>query len=152
MIYNNSEIDKFIIYLKPNQPILGIDFGERLIGIAKTDRSRFLSNPYAVIKGPGFDDISTIVLKEKICGIVIGYPLSMDGTEGENCKKVNKYSAELLKRFNLPIYLQDERLTTKAAKAVLKDSHLSRKEKDFLDNKIAASIILESFLDFAKNR
>jgi len=152
MIYNNSEIEKFITYLKPNQPILGVDFGGKLIGLAKTDRSKFLSNPYSVVKNPGFNDIDIIISKEKICGIVIGYPLSMDGTEGENCKKVNKYSAELLKRFNLPIYLQDERLTTKAAKAVLKDSHLSRKEKDFLDNKIAASIILESFLDFAKNR
>jgi len=151
MIFRQQDIQDFILQLKPNQPIMGVDYGDKRIGIAKTDRERIFSNPLCVINNPGFKEIKELILKERICGFIVGYPLSMDGIEGDNCKKVQIYTNKLFEVTNLPIYLQDERLSTKAAKNFLNESYLSRKEKDFLDNKIAASIILESFLNFMRN-
>lgn len=150
MIYLPSQINEFCIKLIRGRPIIGIDYGARYLGIAKTDNSWLIANPLSVVNATKLNELASVVKDYNCCAIVMGYPLQMDGSEGENCKKVQQFAKVILDKLQLPIYLQDERFTTRIAKNFLNESNLKRKEKDYLDNKIAASVILESFLNFAK--
>jgi putative Holliday junction resolvase len=150
MIYKADHIKPFLEILTKGLPIIGIDYGSKRIGIAKTDFNWIISNPLTILETKDLSNLEKIIKETNCCGIILGYPLDMDGTEGKNCQKVLEYAKNLHKKFLLPIYLQDERFTTKIARTFLNESSLKRKEKDFLDNKVAASLILQSFLDFIK--
>ncbi len=150
MIHTIENLESFKSLLEKGKPLLAIDYGTKYLGIAKTDNNWILSIPLDVIKNDGTSQIKKTIETLNICGIIMGLPLQMDGFEGENCEKVRKFAEKLVQDFNLPIYLQDERLTTKAAQYFLNQSNLSREQKNFLDNKLAASLILESFLQVAK--
>lgn len=88
------------------------------------------------------------MLQEKnISAIVIGLPINMDGTKSEQTILTEKFAEKLEKRSNLPIFLQDERLTSKAADNLLKGFGLKRKDRNNQDDLAAASLILETVLN-----
>ncbi|MCZ6896410.1 MAG: Holliday junction resolvase RuvX, partial [Rickettsia endosymbiont of Ixodes ricinus] len=89
--------------------------------------------------------------KYKVSGVVIGLPQNMSGAVTEQTDIVISLVAELKKSINLPIYLQDERLTTKAANNFLKSFGVKRKDRNNNDDAVAASMILETVLDSIKN-
>lgn len=151
MIYRPEQAHEFKLTLEKGRSLLGLDFGNKYLGIAKSDDMWVLASPFQVILTKDTHLLKELVLKYNIGGFVVGYPLQMDGAEGENCQKVLKFVKEEIIRFDLPIYLQDERLSTKMAKRFLDQSNLRRQAKDVLDNKVAASIILESFLNTVKS-
>ncbi|MCC8468214.1 MAG: Holliday junction resolvase RuvX, partial [Rickettsia endosymbiont of Eriopis connexa] len=88
--------------------------------------------------------------KYKVCGVVVGLPIDMNGAVTEQTNIVMKFAEELTKSINLPIYLQDERLTTKAANNFLKSFGVKRKDRNNNDDALAASMILETVLDSIK--
>jgi putative Holliday junction resolvase len=96
------------------------------------------------------NSISDIVELYSVCAIVLGLPISMDGRASQQTRIVQNFAENLKNIFNLPIYLQDERLTSRAADSLLKSFGMSRKERNSQDDSIAASMLLETTIDSIK--
>lgn len=131
--------------------ILGIDYGEKRIGLALSDISNTVARSLKVLKRNAtrswLGEIKAIVDKNKIEKIVIGLPKNMNGSIGEKGKEVLAFVKVLGKVVRVPIVTWDERLTTVSAEKVLLQAELSRKKrKDILD-KLSACIILQNYLD-----
>ncbi len=131
--------------------ILGIDYGEKRIGLALSDRSNMVARSLKVLNRNGtrswLEEIKAIVDQNKIEKIVIGLPRNMNGSLGEKAKEVLAFVKVLEKAVGVPTVTWDERLTTVSAEKVLLQAELSRKKrKDILD-KLSACIILQNYLD-----
>lgn len=131
--------------------ILALDVGDARIGIAYTDALELSVNPFESFKRKNTEEdylhIAEIIKKLKVERVVIGLPLNMDGTEGDRVEKT-KLFAECLKNYtDVPFDWQDERLTTVTAERLLIEQGMRReKRKDVID-KVAAMVILSSYLD-----
>ncbi|MFN7038874.1 MAG: Holliday junction resolvase RuvX [Alphaproteobacteria bacterium] len=148
MLYN--DINLFKTFLISNKRIIGLDVGSKKIGIAISDLSKTISNPYSLMIRTNIkNDLEKInsIIKDEYCGFVIGLPKMMNGEEGEACVVIRKFANFILEKFKLPIYLQDERLSTSAALRALSESNYTRKRKNLMDDKISASLILQNTLD-----
>ena len=91
--------------------------------------------------------IEELIREYKIETIVLGYPKNMNNTLGERVKKTESFKAMLERRTGLPVILWDERLTTASAEAVLKESGVRRENRKAVIDKVAASLILQGYLD-----
>ncbi len=91
--------------------------------------------------------IEELIREYKIETIVLGYPKNMNNTLGERVKKTESFKAMLERRTGLPVILWDERLTTASAEAVLKESGVRRESRKAVIDKVAASLILQGYLD-----
>ncbi|MBQ2639886.1 MAG: Holliday junction resolvase RuvX [Bacilli bacterium] len=131
---------------------LGLDLGSRTLGIAISDKTGLIASSYKTIKHNEeynrlVKDISNIVEKENIDKVVLGFPKNMNNTIGPKGELSIKFKEKLERKLNIPIYLEDERLTTKTATDVLISSNVSRKDRKKVVDSVAATIILQSFLD-----
>ena len=130
---------------------LGIDFGERRIGLAITDELLIMAKPYKVIDAKKEDPILVIrkIVEEKnVCLIVIGNPLHLSGEESELSQKVKKFKAQLKSVLkDVKIVLYDERLTSRMAERMLANRGVDlRKSKEQIDI-YAATFLLEEYLE-----
>ena len=134
--------------------ILGIDYGEKRIGLALTDPEAILAYPYATLvkstRDKLFADLAEVLDKEGVECIVLGLPVDLDGTETLITRQVRNFAASLARRTEIPIHLADERLSTQAAMDDLAASGMSRKQKKAVVDQQAAVRILESWM--ARNR
>jgi putative Holliday junction resolvase len=144
-------LQEFCTELKKNSPLLCIDYGLKKLGFAISDPGRKLAMPLEVAV---FKDekskipyISNLISKHNISGIVIGLPINMDGTDSSQSELITKFAKLLSEDSNQPIFLQDERLSTKAAQSLLRSAGIKRKIRDEIDDKISASYILETVID-----
>ena len=131
---------------------LGLDLGSRTLGIAISDATGFIASSYKTIRHNEeydrlLDEVVSIVKEKEIDGIVLGFPKNMNNTIGPKGELSIEFKANLEKRINIPIYLQDERLTTKSATDLLITGNVSRKDRKKVVDSVAATIILQSFLD-----
>ena len=136
-------------------PFLGVDLGEKRVGLSISDISQSIASNYATLKKKKFSlfslELQTIIDKELICGIVIGLPLNMDGSEGPKCQSTRDFAKNFSNIVNLPITFWDERLTTVAAERSLLLADLSRKKRKQVVDSVAAVLILQNLLDRLKN-
>ena len=136
-------------------PFLGIDLGEKRVGLSISDRTQSIASSYATLEKKKFSlfslDLQAIIDKEIICGIVIGLPLNMDGSEGPKCQSTRHFAKNFSTIVNLPITFWDERLTTVAAERSLLSADLSRKKRQRVVDSVAAVLILQNMLDRLKN-
>ena len=140
---------------------LAIDYGNKRTGLAICDKSEKIVSPFAVIQSNKdlIGKIQQIVEQQNVGALVVGLPLNMDDSQGKQAKIVCKFSDELKSKLKIPIYLQDERLSTFSAQEKLKElsfqksqkKKLLHKEKRMLDA-LAAAEILQTFLDTIKNQ
>ena len=131
---------------------LGLDLGSRTLGIAISDKTGLIASSYKTIRHNEeyiklLDDIEKIVLEEKIECVVLGYPKNMDNSVGVKAKLSEDFKRLLEEKIDIPVYLQDERLTTKEATDVLILGNTSRKKRKKIVDAMAATIILQSFVD-----
>lgn len=131
---------------------LGLDLGSRTLGIAISDLTGVIATSYKIIRhneeyNKLVDEILKIVTEEKISAIVLGLPKNMDNTIGYKGELSISFKKKLEKKIQIPIYLQDERLTTKEAESILIKNDTSRKKRKKVIDSLAATIILQSFLD-----
>ena len=129
--------------------ILGIDFGEKRIGIAISDETGSIARAYGMLFEKSAKEIIkslvSICQKEKIGEIVVGLPLNLKGEEGVQAEKTKRFVDELKKEIKLPIILEDERLSTKEADRILRERGVKgRKEK--IDT-LSAVLILQQYLE-----
>jgi len=145
-----KDIQEFCLKLGSVGVILAIDFGTKKLGLAISDPSRIMAMPLSVIPAE-ISQLKAIIEQRKPAGIVMGLPINMDGTSGAQAALVEKFAQKLFGLCELPILLQDERLTTRAASNALKILGLNRKLRDSRDDQVAACMILETALERALN-
>jgi putative Holliday junction resolvase len=132
--------------------VLGVDYGDRHVGLALSDPLRITAQPLASYEMTGREAVDRrffqdLVAKHDVGEIVLGHPLRMDGTAGTRSEKTRVFAAWLQKAVDRPVTLFDERLTTRQALKTLEDDRLrGRKKKDWED-RIAAVIILSTYLE-----
>lgn len=132
--------------------ILGVDFGDRNIGLALSDPLGLTSQPlgtYLYLNRPAEDGryFKDLVARYEIGEIVIGLPLRMDGSQGSRVDKTKAFAAWLGAAVERPVSFWDERLTTHQAQAVMQEQKVKTKDKRSVLNQISAAIILQSYLD-----
>ena len=136
--------------------ILGIDYGNKRIGVAVTDPLEIFASPLDTVTPNEFDNFIENYLKtEKVDAFVIGYPVKMNNQPSESVNYINPFIKKLKKRFpEKDIYLVDERFTSRMAFKTMIDGGVKKRDrqnKSMID-KISASIILQSFLDNRSNK
>lgn len=149
MIVKN--LQEFCQFLKIGHPLVAIDYGQKKIGIAVSNQERTIAMPLRIIKNShnktSVQEIINVINNHNICAIVIGLPLHMNGDTTEQTNIVIEFAKNIAKNIKMAIYLQDERLTSRAADNLLKSFDISRKMRNKSDDAIAASMILETTLD-----
>ena len=134
---------------------LGLDYGTKTVGLAVSDRTGFLASNYGVIRysetSEIFKELEKIVKDEEIEAFVLGYPKNMNNTCGKRVEETLILKEELEKKFNLPVFLMDERLSTTEAEKVLLLGDTSRKKRKKVIDSVAATIILQTYLDMKGN-
>lgn len=149
--YKESEL---INNLNTGQILAGLDFGDKTIGIAISDRSLIIGTPLMTISRKGsLKDIEILrsIFKEYNVGaVVLGYPISLSGEENIRTKKTRDFGEKLISILSISIFLQDERFSTNIVKADMHKNISRKKMKKFID-KSAASYILQGFLDKYNN-
>lgn len=138
-----SDIQVFYIAIKKHGPIFGVDFGTKKLGVAMSNNELTFAIPLCVIEAD-IKKIKPMVDLHKPRGIVLGMPMNMDGSFGAQAILVKKFAVQILDAFGLPVLFQDERFTSRAASNVLKIFGFKRKERDKIDDKVAACMILET--------
>jgi putative Holliday junction resolvase len=131
--------------------LLGFDFGERRIGVAVGNTLVGIAHPLQTIDTESNDErfkvIGTLISEWQPARLIVGLPSHMDGTEHELSRLCRKFANRLHGRFDLPVTLIDERLTSAEASESLKQTGIGgRKQKPMLDQ-VAAQLILQSYLD-----
>ncbi|MDD3972098.1 MAG: Holliday junction resolvase RuvX [Clostridia bacterium] len=135
--------------------IIGIDYGEKRIGVAKSDPLGLLAHGITTIEWDRdiekpINQIQQIVIQHNVEKIVLGLPLNMDDTEGEKAIKVRDFADVLKKRINIPVEFYDERLSTVEAHDIIHmQGKKTGKNKKRIDM-VAACVILQSYLDNMK--
>lgn len=136
----------------PGTPWLGLDLGEKTIGVAASDATRIIASPLQLIRKTKFTDDAHAVLKlmdgRRASGLVIGLPLNMDGTEGPRAQSCRAFARNLQRIREVPCAFQDERLSTSAVERFLiEDLDLNRKRRANVVDRTAAAWILQGALD-----
>jgi putative Holliday junction resolvase len=131
--------------------ILGLDYGGRRIGVAICDELGITAQGAAIInrknREADLDAVADLVRRYDIERIVIGYPLRLDGSEGIQCEKINRFCRRLEARLSLPVIRRDETLSTKEAEEILRRIGSRPKKRKGIVDRVAASIILQGYLD-----
>ena len=134
--------------------ILGIDFGDRSIGLAVSDTLHITAQAIGRYRIQSKEDnkkyFQELVSSYEIGEIVIGLPLRMDGSPGTRVEKTKKFARWLEMTLNLPIVFWDERLTTQEALKMLRGQKINYRKKKILKDQISASLILSSYLENKK--
>ena len=136
----------------PGTPWLGLDLGEKTIGVAASDATRMIASPLQLIRKTKFTDDANAVLKlmdgRKASALVIGLPLNMDGSEGPRAQSCRAFARNLQRLREVPVAFQDERLSTSAVERFLiEELDLNRKRRANVIDRTAAAWILQGALD-----
>lgn len=135
--------------------IMGLDVGDKTIGVALSDPLFVTAQPFTTIKRTkaktDIDRLEEIIKEKEVDQIVVGLPKNMNNSIGPRAMKVISFVDLLKKRFDLDILYEDERLTTVQSENVLIDMNVRRENRKKQIDNIAASFILQSFLDRRSN-
>ncbi|MFB9327195.1 Holliday junction resolvase RuvX [Paenibacillus aurantiacus] len=136
--------------------VMGIDYGDRNIGIAVSDAFGWTAQPVKVVQkrrdDGELDEIAALAKENEVSEIVVGLPKNMNGTVGPRGEICIAFAQTLQQKLNLPVHLWDERLTTVAAERTLIEADVSRKKRKLVVDKMAATLILQNYLDSKTKR
>src|SRR5215471_8876693 len=136
----------------PAAPLVGLDLGEKTIGVAVSDATRTVASPLELIRKTKFTDdanrLFDLMAERKAAGVVIGLPVNMDGTEGPRCQSARAFGRNLLRLKDLPIAFWDERMSSMAVNRVLiAEADVTRARRADVVDKMAAAWILQGALE-----
>ena len=130
---------------------LGLDIGDKRIGIALSDPGGILASPFTIINregdGAAIEAIVEIVVQQQVKQIVVGLPRSMNGSLGKQADKVRAFTEKLCSHTEVPVVFRDERLTTVSAKRLMQAVNAKKTKRKAQDDAIAAALILQGYLD-----
>ena len=131
---------------------LGLDLGSRTLGMAVSDALGIFASSYKIVRHNEeydhlLEEVKSTVEEKKIEAIVLGLPKNMNNTIGPKGELSFQFKKMLEEKLDIPVYLEDERLTTKQAENILIKNDTSRKKRKKVIDSMAATIILQSYLD-----
>ena len=154
--YNILTIEEFKNNIDNNSRLLGIDPGKKNIGIAICDENKAVATPLKIIKKNKFQillkEIQNIIKENDIKGVVIGYPINMDGSIGKSAHSARDFAKNLSKNITIPITLWDERLSTVGAFKMMKDLNINVSSKVKNLDKNAAAFMLQGAINYLTNK
>ncbi|HEY0281991.1 MAG TPA: Holliday junction resolvase RuvX [Rhizomicrobium sp.] len=149
-----ADLSELRSLLPPGSRLLGLDLGEKTIGLALSDTTLTVATPMETLKRGKFTTdaavLEKIVAEQGVGGLVIGLPLNMDGSEGPSAHSARAFARNFAARSAIPIALCDERLSTAAVTRTLLEADASRQRRAALVDKMAAAYILQGALDRLK--
>lgn len=138
--------------------IMGLDFGSKTVGVAISDALLTIAQPLEIIRRKEANKlrqtlarIEELIVEYEVEEIVLGLPLNMNDTEGERVTLTREFQEKLERRTGLPVYTWDERLTTVEADNAMMEAGIRRENRKEYVDKIAAALILQSYLENRKN-
>jgi putative Holliday junction resolvase len=138
--------------------ILGLDYGEKRVGVAVSDPDGVIAMAHSVFDRDGGSGKALIEEIVKICRetgvekVVVGLPINMNGTKGPMAEKIEAFAANLAGAVGLPVEKWDERLSTSMAERTLLEADMSRSKRKKVRDKMSAQVILQGYLDAANER
>ena len=136
--------------------ILGVDLGKARTGVAVCDKSELLASPVEVVNEHNrerlLERVAQLAKARRAEQIVVGLPRNMDGSEGESAQNARVVGAELAEKTGLPVEFSDERGTTITAHGFLNETNTRGKRRKATVDAVAATIILQDYLDYRRNR
>jgi putative Holliday junction resolvase len=137
--------------VQPGRRLLGLDLGEKTIGLALSDTSQTVATPFKTLKRGKFqanaEAIVALISEQGIGGLVIGLPLNMNGSEGPAAQSARAFARNFAAQSDVPVALIDERLSTAAVTRTLLEADASRRRRGEAVDKMAAAYILQGALD-----
>ncbi|MCX7890270.1 MAG: Holliday junction resolvase RuvX [Rhodobacteraceae bacterium] len=144
-------LEAFAAALPPGRAVMGLDLGERTVGIAVSDGRAAVASPLRTLRRTRFGADAAAILDiagpRGVGGIILGLPLNMDGSEGPRAQSTRAFARNLARLTELPIGFWDERLSTVAAERALLEADTSRKRRSEVIDHVAAGYILQGALD-----
>ena len=146
------DLTELPVLLDARAPLLGLDLGEKTVGVAVSDITRTVATPLELIRKTKFtveaNRLFALIDERGVGGVVIGLPVNMDGTEGVRCQSNRAFARNLLRLRDLPIAFWDERMSTMAVnRFLIDDLDASRARRAELVDQMAAAWILQGALD-----
>ncbi len=137
--------------LQPGQRLMGLDLGEKTIGIALSDGLRMTATPVETLRRKKFTPDARHIIdmaeRENVAAFVIGLPVNMDGSMGPRVQSTKAFARNLARMTDIPVVLWDERLSTAAVERTLLEADMSRAKRAQVVDKLAAAWILQGLLD-----
>ena len=151
------ELEALAATLPTGKRLMGLDVGDKTIGIALSDTLLMTASPIEVIRRTKFttdaEKLITLIRAREAAGVVVGLPVNMDGSEGPRCQSVRQFATNLLQKIDLPVLFWDERLSTAAVERMLVDEmDISRARRRAVVDKAAAAYILQGALEALRTR
>lgn len=141
-------------YTRHGMRFLGLDVGDRTIGVALSDESATLASGLPTIRRAGLKkdlrELADLARGRDVGTVVVGLPRSLDGSEGPQARKVRGFVDALKRAVTVPVVTWDERFSTVAAEHALVEGGVSRGRRKELVDKVAAVLILQNYLDYRK--
>ena len=141
--------------IPPGQRLLGLDLGEKTIGLALSDTLLTVATPMKTLKrgkfGADAAALDIIISEQGVGALVVGLPLNMDGSDGPSAQSARAFGRNWVNRSPLPVVFQDERLSTSAVTRTLLDADASRRRRASVVDKMAAAYLLQGALDRLRN-
>lgn len=137
--------------MEPIGRIMALDIGQKRTGVALSDETRLISSPHCVVntepRKEWIKNLTNIISEYEVKEVLVGIPLNQFGEEGEDAQNIRKYVAVLREAISIPVVEWDERFSTVQAERALISADMSRKNRKQVIDKVAAAIILQSYLD-----
>jgi putative Holliday junction resolvase len=131
--------------------LLGLDVGEKTIGVAVCDGMQMIASPVCTVQRRKFADdmaeLSKIIQQYHAVGVVIGLPVNMDGSHGKRVQSVRSFASNLQKNLSIEVHFWDERMSSQVAEKMMLSMDISRQRRAERIDKLAATYILQGFLD-----
>lgn len=131
--------------------VLGLDVGNKRIGLAVSDplgiTAQGLETLHRRNKRLDFEALANVIQEFDVAQIVVGYPLRLSGAEGASAEKTQRFAENLRQRFQLPVHLWDERLTSAQANRLLRETEMSIRRRSQVVDQVAAVLILQSWME-----
>ncbi|MFH0768405.1 MAG: Holliday junction resolvase RuvX [Chloroflexota bacterium] len=134
---------------------LGLDIGDKRIGVALSDPGGILASPFTIIdckdEKQDIETIINIVNQHEVEQIIVGLPRSLDGSIGRQAQKVEAFVQKLRSQTEIPLEFRDERLTTVSARRLMREASTKKSKRKVRDDAVAAALILQGYLDETKS-
>lgn len=142
---------EFLALLPARAALFGLDLGSKTIGIAIADPTLTVASAFRTVRRTKFrvdaDDLLALAAVNRVAGLVLGFPVNMDGSEGPRAQSTRAFARNLAPLTSLPILLWDERMSTATAERALIEADASRRRRAEVIDKMAATVILQSALE-----
>ncbi|WP_223423554.1 Holliday junction resolvase RuvX [Tateyamaria pelophila] len=146
-----DDTQEFIAALPALRPLMGLDLGDKTIGVSVSDTYRSVATPLETVRRKKFGvdaaRLLALIAERSVGGLVLGLPRNMDGSEGPRCQSTRAFARNFAGLWDGPITFWDERLSTVAAEKALLEADTTRKRRAEVIDHVAAGYILQGLLD-----